>query len=378
MKIGIISRKKIEDQNFWSGTINKVYKTLLNNGIDIVKIENLTDYPRKYYLIKREYNKIIKKKKFDENYNINLAKFFAIQIEKKIKKIHKLDYLLCFDFSLISYLKTDIPIIIWTDILYTDYYNHYFNNEVIHKDTVKDIKYLEEKAIKKSEIILFSSSWSKNIAIKKYKKQKNKFFVLNFGSNLIYKFRSSILKKKLKIYKHDVLKVVIFAVDWKRKGVDKAIKLKEKIESKGLKTVLTIVGAKNIIKKDRKGLNYFDFIDKKTGNGANLIAKIYLKNHFNLLFSKSEAYGISLIEANSMGTPNIVYKTGGINEIVINNRNGLTYRSNTSLDKISNDVIKLFKNKKLYQKLVVSSYNEFLKKFEDKIIFNKFCNIIKN
>ena len=169
MKIGIISRSDLDNKLFWSGVPSNVYSNLKKNKkIEVVKIDKLNENLRKIFAIKREYLKIIKKTKFDETYNTKVSKNYASQIEKRLKNTSNISHLLTFDLSLVSYLKTDIPIILWTDILYSDYYRHYFKKQNVSKLSFKDIKLLEYKAIKRCKIILISSKWALNKAQKKY------------------------------------------------------------------------------------------------------------------------------------------------------------------------------------------------------------------
>ena len=129
MKIALISRAKIEDRTFWSGLIENIYFNMkLNRSIKIIKIDNLNNSLRKIYTIKREilnFSNI----KFDENYSEIVSKNYCKQIKSKLEKHKKVDYILTFDSSLIAYLDVKIPIILWTDLLYRDYYSHYFGKK---------------------------------------------------------------------------------------------------------------------------------------------------------------------------------------------------------------------------------------------------------
>ena len=197
MKIGIISRSDLDNKLFWSGVPSNVYSNLKKNKkIEVVKIDKLNENLRKIFAIKREYLKIIKKTKFDETYNTKVSKNYASQIEKRLKNTSNISHLLTFDLSLVSYLKTDIPIILWTDILYSDYYRHYFKKQNVSKLSFKDIKLLEYKAIKRCKIILISSKWALNKAQKKYKQFKSKFKLLEFGPSLKEQVSEKKNKKK--------------------------------------------------------------------------------------------------------------------------------------------------------------------------------------
>ena len=56
-------------------------------------------------------------------------KNYANQINSQISKQNNLDYIIVFEASLIAYLRSPVPIIFWTDLLYSDYYKHYFKDK---------------------------------------------------------------------------------------------------------------------------------------------------------------------------------------------------------------------------------------------------------
>ena len=97
MRIAFISRKKL-DKMEWSGTAYSIYNNLLINNIDVVKIDNLNDFFRKVFILKREFFKFFKKIKYDERYNHFVSKNFSKQINKKLKKMNNVDVILTYDF----------------------------------------------------------------------------------------------------------------------------------------------------------------------------------------------------------------------------------------------------------------------------------------
>lgn len=376
MNIAIISREKIENRKFWSGTIENSYNILRNSkDIDIIKIDSLDNNLRKIFAIKREFLSFFKGEKFDETYNINVSKNYANQINSQISKQNNLDFILSFDASLIAYIKTKVPIIFWTDLLYSDYYKHYFKKEKIYKQTKNSIKVIEKRAVSKSKYIFLSSNWAINRAKKNYLREKNKFRLMRFGPNFKKRYTKSLIKTKINSKQNKVLRLITLSVDWKRKGVRSLIKLKEIIKNKKINVEILIVGSKNkqLLNYD-KDIKIINFIDKNQAYGENKISNLLFKSHFHILFSNAEAYGISLIEANMHGLPNITFSTGAINELIINNRNGKKFNHKVNLDIIANYLIKLFKNKKKYKELCNSSYNEFINKYSNGKIISDFKN----
>ena len=63
--------------------------------------------------------------KYDPDRNLLLSKIYANKIKKIIKK-KNVDYIFVHQCSLVSYLKTDIPIYIWTDLTFDLFCKTYF------------------------------------------------------------------------------------------------------------------------------------------------------------------------------------------------------------------------------------------------------------
>ena len=377
MRIGIISRSNLEDRVYWSGAIHSIYAKLKSNKkFEIIKIDRLNNSLRKILTLKREYLKYFKKIKYDESYNELVARNFAKQIELKLEK-KKIDFLLAFDSSLIAYLNTNIPIILWTDLLYSDYYDHYFQNRYISKETKNSIKIIEKKAITNCYKVMLASNWALDKAKIKYKKMFYKFRLLHIGPSLKTTIDSSKVNKIISKRSKKKLSLITLSVNWKRKGLDKLIKLNKILNEKGINSQLTIIGLKNKIIKD-KNIKIIGFIDKNKDYGEKEISQNLIKNHFHILFSNSEAYGVSLVEANSRGLPNISFKIGGIPQIVKNNVSGMLFDKNEDLELIANYLIKIFNNYKKYRKLAKSSYSEYKNNFSYDKIIPKFINLLKN
>ncbi len=377
MKIGVISRSNLDDRLYWSGAINSVYTHLKKNKkIKIIKIDKLNNTIRKIAALKRDFIKYVSNIKYDESYDDLVSRNFGYQIEKKLIN-KKFDFLLAFDSSLIANLSTRIPIILWTDLLYSDYYDHYFNKEKISKKTKKSIKNIEKLALIKSNKVFLSSKWALNKAKKKYPNISQKFKLLEFGPSLISNYNRKFIKKKIKERSNSRLNLITLSVNWKRKGIDRILSINNIINKKGIKTKLTILGLKEK-KIKNKNIRIVNFINKNNKNGEKKISNYLLKNHFHLLLSNAEAYGISLIEANSRGVPNIALKVGGMNQIIKNNVNGKLFHHNSDLNKISDYIIETFLDKKKYKNFSLSSYDEYNKNFSYKKIILKFIKLINN
>jgi glycosyltransferase involved in cell wall biosynthesis len=74
------------------------------------------------------------------------------------------------------------------------------------------------------------------------------------------------------------------------------------------------------------------------------------QSHIILVTSVKEGWGLIVTEANSQGTPAIVYDVDGLRDSVIHNQTGLVCTTNTP-DDIAQNIAKLFSDQKLYAKL---------------------------
>ena len=82
-----------------------------------------------------------------------------------------------------------------------------------------------------------------------------------------------------------------------------------------------------------------------------------------------EGWGLVNIEANSVGTPVIAYKSAGLIDSVKNGLNGLICNQN-SPEELANKVLSLFNNDKLYMKLSTGG-----KKWSRKFSWKRSCKL---
>ena len=97
-----------------------------------------------------------------------LSKLYSKKIENFIHH-NKVDLIFTSDSYLVSHLKTNIPIVLWIDVTYKTYFNHYFNSKRFHKKSFLEANNLEKLALDKAKRIILTSDWSKKETLKNYK-----------------------------------------------------------------------------------------------------------------------------------------------------------------------------------------------------------------
>jgi glycosyltransferase involved in cell wall biosynthesis len=347
-KILYITRLDPLNYKSWSGTTFFIYKALKNN-FNVTTVGPLSNRIR-YLFIAKKYFYSLFKTKFDIDRPIFVAKDFANQIKYNFK-INDYDAIITSEPYLIAFLKTKIPMYVYTDFLFSTYYDNYFFDKKIHNSTVKEGNYCEKIALKKCKKIILTSEYAINEASKYYKINKKKFSKIPFGANLIKIPKISIFKKKLLKKNFDVCNLISVGVHWNRKGMDKACELVDKINLKGQKARLFILGAKPPFgKKISANVFLIDFLKKNSLKDQRVFKNLMYNSHFHILFSESEAFGIANVEASAYGLYNITHDTGGIEGAVTNNLNGFRFPKNKSIDFIADHIINIFSNKKNFLK----------------------------
>ena len=143
------------------------------------------------------------------------------------------------------------------------------------------------------------------------------------------------------------------------KGVETLIEVSKKLNEEFL-----IIGdgnlRKKLEKKSNKNVTFTGYQNKKE------ISKYLNKSKILILPSKKEGFGLTLIEAMKCGTPVIGRNIQGIKEIIQNNKNGLIFKDQKTLQK---QIKKLQKNQKLWKKLSING-----KKHSQKLKWEKTAN----
>ena len=356
MKIAYLSVDDPKDYISWSGLKLNIYKTIKYLNHEIKILGPFKDYKRFPYVLKREALKLFNVKYDSERKNI-LSNLYSKEINKYISN-NNIDLIFTSDSYLVSHLDTQIPIVLWLDVTYQTYFNHYFSDHKTHKKSFNEANILEKLALQKAKKIIVTSAWSKKETIKYYNINPRKIEIIPFGSNINF-----TKKINIKINNKDYLNLVSIGVDWNRKGMDKTIKITQNLNKKGIKTQLHIIGSNNKKRKLPEYIYQHGFLNKNIKKDHKRIVDILLKSDFHVLMTKKEACGVVFAEANSLGLYNITNNVGGVKGMVKNNINGKLFNLSDNENKISNYIIRIFKNKKKIfnlKKNSLSYYNKNL------------------
>ncbi|OGK24688.1 hypothetical protein A3A46_01490 [Candidatus Roizmanbacteria bacterium RIFCSPLOWO2_01_FULL_37_13] len=225
------------------------------------------------------------------------------------------------------------------------------------------------KFLNKNKVITESESTKKDLL--KYGFKKENIFIFPVGIN-IRRFRK--LAKSLEFtllsfgsirsMKRTHHQVEAFEIAKKQIPQLKLIVAGDSNNSYGHKVIRVINSS--LYKKD---ITYLERVDEKR--------KSQLMEHCHLLLATpvKEGWGLVITEANSKGTPAIVYNVDGLRDSVKNNITGLVCRDNTP-DDMAKNIIRAFKDKFLYKRLQRNALN-FSKSFTFDRSYKEFKKILR-
>lgn len=370
----------------------------------IIFINNDVTY---FFLHRKKFVKYFKEKNFDISYIFptNQKELLSQYIEKKIfnhkSKVHFFNFErrsmniyreLISIFNLYKIFKKENPNIVYTTTLKLSLYllliNLFFKKKIINN--FSGLGYLYVNNSKKIRIIRFIFEF-----ILKLISNKNIIYIFENNRDLDYFVNKNILKSskcfningvgvnigKFKFLKKnftDIFTVTMVSRIEKSKGVYEYLEVVRLLENSP-KYKFNLIGKvpenKDIkltkLLNECKNQNNFHYI-----SWTDNIIKIYDMTNIAVLSSHMEGMSVFLMEALSCGLPIIATKIPSNEEIVYNDINGYLvplYSPNEIINKLN----LITENFEKYLNMSINSRKICEKKFDEKIILEKFSKIIE-
>ena len=218
-----------------------------------------------------------------------------------------------------------------------------------------DIINRERAAYHAAGNIICMCEWAADSVINDYGISSEKVHVVVGGANL----EEELLDNKKNLYcpKEPSDSIPLFigflGKDWKRKGGEFAFEVVKNLNSRGIWSVLRVIGTKKKHIPDSKFVKYLGFIDKK--KDLNKLVDELNSWHFYALFSEQEASPRSIIENIRLGVPIISHNIGGIRSTLIENSYGKLFNPFPSVSEVADWIISEIKPYQNYRQKRISS-----------------------
>jgi glycosyltransferase involved in cell wall biosynthesis len=373
MKIAVTSIYDINNPKYWSGTIYYMIENLKRQDISIEYAENFKIPYRNYFRSKSLiYQKFLKSLYFKEKEPL-IQKKYADFFNKKYKD-SSYDIIFSPQTTELGYIESKKPMVFWVDATFNALIDELRYQVKLNTRGIELGNFYDRTALEKARLAIYSSDWAANSAINYYGASPERVKVVPFGANIKHEFNLEEIKNIVKKRDQNVCKLLFVGIDWERKGGEIAVEITRKLNEFSLKTELHIAGCNPALPQPIPDfVKIHSFIDKKTNEGLKKFISLFKESHFFIMPSLYEPYGIVFCEANSFALPAIGSDTGGIPTIIKDNINGLLMKQPVNIEIISENIIKLFQDKRTYNEIAISSYNEF----KTRLNWESSCQIVK-
>jgi len=357
MRIAYVTTYDSSDLHQWSGTGYYIHSALKSNAVQTIPIGNLRNRYDQIIRVKTILYKRLFSQKYRKDREPLLLKSYAYQIKKCLSSINY-DAVFSPGTLPIAYLRTEKPIIFWTDSTFAGMIDYYPDFKNLCGETIRNGNMVEQLALSKTCVAIYSSEWAANSAIENYEVNPAKVKVVPFGANIDCDRDIEAIHKIINNKEFDVCKLLFIGVDWVRKGGDISIKVAEILNQRGIKTEIHIVGCapSGEIPSFAK---LHGFVSKKTEEGRKLLDKLFKESHFLIMPSRAECSAITFAEASSFGLPSMTTSVGGIPTVIHDGINGQTFALKEGPEKYCDYIERLMCSRQEYEQLAMSSFREY-------------------
>lgn len=278
----------------------------------------------------------------------------------------KPDVFMAPEVKLLAYVDSKVPMVLWTDALYTSLLEAYGDFSHLCPETVKHLTTMDRLALEKCQLAVFPSVWAAETAINTFKIHPSKVKVVPFGANVECDRTSSDIHTIVNARPRDVCRLVFIGADWVRKGGAIVLNAAKCLQQLGLNVELTIIGCKPPTTEHPLPafVKAAGFINKSRPEGLAKFNQLLASAHFLIVPSKAETFGNVFCEANSFGVPSLSTCSGGITTIIQDGVNGKTFPLDASPKSYASYIQTIFQNYSTYQELALSSFLEYQQKFD--------------
>ncbi|MBD2296489.1 glycosyltransferase family 4 protein [Anabaena sphaerica FACHB-251] len=364
--------------NNWSGTGYYIAQSLANQFSTLDYIGPLTDpfNLKAVRKLKNHYYKLFQNKDYRKDADPLTLKNYARQVAKKMNCI-KSDIVFSATVNPIAYLECEQPIVFWADGTFANIHNFYPHYSNLPQEVIKDWHRMEELALQKCKLAIYSSDWAAKSAIYNYGANPTKVKVVPFGANIESSFTFETIQDAIQSRPTDQCKLLFIAVDWIRKGGNVAYQVAKQLNQSGLKTELTIVGCQPMIDEPLPDfVKSLGFISKSTVEGKKQIHNLISESHFLILPTLADCTPIVFCEANSLGVPCLSTTVGGIPTMIQNDVNGRLFHKNAAISEYCDYIAYLFSNYSDYRNLAIAAFNEYQSRLNWSVAGKKVKNLL--
>jgi glycosyltransferase involved in cell wall biosynthesis len=308
-----------------------------------------------------------------------ITRQYPMVIQQYIDRNPEIDVLLATSAFYLGKTKVRKPLIFWGDTTVAGVVGQYPNFRQISARTIAQCHAVEQDALTACDLALFSNRWAAEVALANYQLDPRKVHVLTFGPCLLRTPTEAEIRDFLPVRPIDRFNLLIMAVDWHRKGVDKAIEISTELRRRGLAVTLTVTGC-----KPPKGKAIPEHVQvtgkilKASEEGFERFWRLMSESHLLILPTRAECAAVVLAEASAFGMPCVASDVGGNSSLVKNGVNGQLLDPNGPVADWADAVESVLCNRHIYEDACRRAYRYFEAELSWPISVHRFEELVRS
>jgi glycosyltransferase involved in cell wall biosynthesis len=358
LKIGFVSQDDAADVISWSGIPYHLLKSLRKQDVSIEVFSPL-QRPFRYTLAPLKLAAWLAKKDVGLSHFPIALRSYAKQVKQQMKQ-RPVDVLLSIGTQTFTMLECPEPIVFFADAVFHGMPEYYGGSLArLTRGAIKRGIWQEERALNRCTFGAYASNWAADAA-RKYTRPE-KIRVVPFGASMPVNHDLVILSRWIAerlAHLPTECQLLFIGVDWERKGGAIAVETARLLNEMGVSTKLTVVGCQPV-EPLPEYVEVLGFINKQSYEGQKRLEALYIKSTIFIMPSLAEAAGIVFSEASAFGVPSIAFNTGGVEDYVRNEINGLCLSLDSEPEIFASRICEIIHDAERYSALCLNAFHEY-------------------
>jgi glycosyltransferase involved in cell wall biosynthesis len=357
LRVAYVTSYDARDMLVWSGTGNRIGRTLTEAGLDVQYVGPLAEDRAAWFKVKHAFHKLVLRASYARQREPRIVRGYARQTLEQIRG-RGVDVVFSPGQVEVSLLDCPQPIVTWADATFAQMVDYYPGCARLTRGSVRLGLDLERQAFGRVAMSIFASSWAAESAVRDCGADPARVCVVPFGANVADPPSRAAVEAAVAARPTDRCRLLFIAIDLARKGFAVAVEAAEAMNRAGLPTELTVVGGTpdGPVPPFVKPIG---FVKKSTPDGRATMDHLLATSHFLVLPSKAEAYGLAPAEANAYGIPGMTSDTGGLSDVVRAGVNGQTFPVSAGGAAYAEAMRRLLADPSAYRALCLRSRDEY-------------------
>lgn len=349
------------NQNVWSGSVFHIRTALERAGLELEVFDRIQfECPLALRLLHQGYKRF-SRKVHQLQIEPSVLKHAARRIERRFLDTGA-DAVFCpgAGVPINTFVDPRIPVFVYLDATKRSWVESYYGLDTLCARSRKLLDVVDRHGLENNTMTFFCTDWARQAALNETGVSPDRLAVVPFGANMLEPPGAAEVKAFIESRDSTTCRLLFLGKEWVRKGGPEGVLLLRGLREAGVAAEMDVIGCKPPIPADlQPWVHAHGFVDRSTVEGRAQFRKIISGSHLLLSFSKAEAYGLALCEANAFGVPCLATSVGGIPTIIRDGINGMLFSSPLQVKPCLERTLNLMRDFKAYQALARGARAEF-------------------